>query len=120
MNHPTKPSATKEINPVMDAFTLHDQEGIPLTVSMSLAKERGLEINCAAFACDALAAGWSLDKIMATIGAARNDNNMPWYEGEFREKMSGLYMVSGGPSLGPSIFLAMKQFLVDAPKRVAK
>ncbi len=94
----------------LDAFKLHDQEGFPLTCSIAAGQERGISVNVAAFACDALKAGWSDDKVYLLIAEARADNGLPFDRAAFREKLAELWALSGGAK-APECWDQMKRFL---------
>jgi len=60
-------------------FMLHDQHGFPLSVSMALVKERGLNLPASleAFVKDARRAGWRLETIVSRVREAVVDNFSP-------------------------------------------
>ena len=97
-----------------DAFRLHDQEGFTLDLSYDAAKINGVEVNLAAFACDALGAGWPEEKVEREITKVRPD--VVW--DDFRFRMASLWTVTGKLA-DPGCWAAMKQHIVDADKRSA-
>lgn len=106
------------IDPTMDAFRHHDEQGLPLTVEIASANERGLKINLAAFACDALNALCPEDRVRRTLQEACADNGIPFNWTEFRLGMAALWTASGKPA-GKDCFKIMKDFIVDTPNRMA-
>jgi len=99
---------------LFDAFRLHDQEGFALDLSYDAAKASGVEVNLAAFACDALGAGWDNDKVKREVMKVRPDIN--WDEFQFR--MAALWTATGKLK-DPDCWAVMKQHLVDTNKRAA-
>ena len=96
------------MNMIYDAFRFHSEVGLPLEIQVDYAKMNGMEVNLAAFACDALGAGWKEEKVKQILETARPDINWP----DFRAKLSMLWQASG--ALGdPEMWEAMKQRIVD-------
>jgi hypothetical protein len=58
---------------VLSLFKLHDQQGIPLSISLML---RRSSKGIARFFFEALAAGWNPDTALSTIEGAMRDNEM--------------------------------------------
>lgn len=60
-------------------FRLHDAHGLPLSISLGIAKDKGgnLFASLEAFVADAKAAGWSGETISRTVGEAVRDNYTP-------------------------------------------
>ena len=60
-------------------FELHDTHGLPLTISLGIAKDRGgnLFVSLREFVADAKRAGWSGETISKTAGEAVRDNYSP-------------------------------------------
>jgi hypothetical protein len=81
-----------------DAFKLHDQEGMPLTVGIGAARANGMEINLASFFCDAMEAGWTKERTLAVIAAACADNGGKFSEQPFMQKVSELWTLAGSLS----------------------
>jgi len=105
------------MTPELDAFKMHDEQGFPLTASVAAAQQHGTRINLAAFACDALDAGWTQDKVRRTLEEACADNGLPFVWADFYDKLVTLCRVSGAPS-APNHWKAMKAFIVDTPNRL--
>lgn len=76
---------------IYDSFRLHDQDGLPLSFQQDLCRTMGLEINYAAFACDALSAGWTEQRVEQVITEARPD--IEWKE--FRARLATLWTLCG-------------------------
>lgn len=57
-------------------FRLHDQEGVPLSMSIGHCVERGMRPALADFAADAYRAGWKPDSIVRTIISALADSGI--------------------------------------------
>ena len=83
------------MNHFFDAFKLHDQEGVPLTVSVGAARANGMEINLASFFCDAMQAGWTKERTLSIIAAACADNGGQFVELEFMQKVAQLWTLAG-------------------------
>lgn len=98
---------------ILDAFKLHDQEGIPLDMQHDMAKMRGAEINLAAFACDALGAGWPEKRVEQVIKSARPD--VDWTE--FMHQLAALWTVSGKLP-DPEMWVVMKDYIVTTRQRM--
>lgn len=103
---------------IFDGFKLHDELGLPLTVTISEGRRLGFDINLAAFCCDAAAAGWTEHKIKCVLGEASNDNGIPFTWDSFREKIALLWTITGA-SPDPICWQEMKQYVMDALKRNA-
>ena len=106
-------------NPQMDSFRMHDEMGVPLRVSVCLGKENNIPVNLAAFACDAMFAGWTDDKVARTIAEACSDNGIVFKKDEFWTKIFQLWKLAGKKG-NPECWKAMKEFIVDTPSRVGK
>lgn len=89
---------------MFDAFRLHDELGFPLELSVDAGRANGVKVNLAAFACDALEAGWTKERIDATIQGARPD----FVAEDFWWRMAMLYTLSGKKGLK-----AMKERIVS-------
>jgi hypothetical protein len=87
----------------LHSFRLHDQDGVPLSLQQDMATAGGININYAAFACDALGAGWTEERVRKTIMDARAD--MDW--SVFRQRLAQLWAVTGGLP-DPDCWSAMK------------
>lgn len=98
---------------ILDAFKLHDQEGIPFSIQHDMATASGAEINFAAFACDALGAGWTEEKVESVIKSARPD--IEW--DEIRNRLALLWTVSGKLP-DPEMWVAMKDYIVKTQERM--
>ncbi len=96
-----------------DSFKIHDQEGVPLSVQWDMARASGHDINLAAFACDALHAGWTEDKIRKVICEAAP--HVEWIV--FMRKLKDLWMVAEVKP-DPYCWQAMKKFIVDTQNRI--
>lgn len=96
------------MNIIYDAFRFHSEVGLPLEVQVDYAKINGMEVNLAAFACDALGAGWKEEKVRKILETARPDLN--W--AEFRNKLAMLWALTGKLK-DPEAWAAMKQRIVD-------
>jgi hypothetical protein len=51
-------------------FRLHDERGVPLSLAIQVSKRNGTQLDVPGFFKEALAAGWTLDKALATIDGA--------------------------------------------------
>lgn len=98
---------------LLDAFRLHDQDGVPLEITMEVARTQGVGVNLAAFACDALFAGWTDDKVRRVIEHACNDNGLPFVWSEFYFKLASLWTVTGKQQI-PTCWQTMKQHISAA------
>lgn len=98
---------------LLDAFRLHDQDGVPLEITMEVARTQGVGVNLAAFACDALFAGWHDDKVRRVIEHACADNGVPFAWAEFKLKLAQLWTVTGKHP-DPAMWTKMKEHLADA------
>lgn len=58
---------------IRDAFKLHDTYGLPLPITLMLARQQGASVDVPQFYRDALAAGWSSDKALSCIDEALSD-----------------------------------------------
>jgi len=63
-------------------FTLHSSQGVPLTVSMMLLREKGLRVNLSRFYFDSIGE-WSSETSVRCIREACSDNDLPFDEDEF-------------------------------------
>ncbi len=97
-------------HPVFDAFVYHDQEGLPIAFAMEAAAKLGHRVNLAAFACDAMAAGWTDEKLRQTLESACCDFGMPFNWDEFRGKLAQLWTLVGAQD-EPECWRAMKLFI---------
>lgn len=97
---------------IFDAFRLHDENGLTLDIAHDMAKAMDVEINSAAFACDALGSGWNERKTQKIIRQVYPD--IDWIE--FMKNLSILWTLAGSfPS--PECWRLMKQFIVETPQR---
>jgi len=80
-----------------NAFRLHSEQGLPLTVILHEAKARRIFINLAAFACDAFEAGWTEVRVRRTLEEACADNNIPFSWDEFYTRLAALWTLTGNP-----------------------
>jgi len=55
------------------AFKMHDTYGVPLSITMDIARVRGYKVDLFAFAREALAAGWKSKRVQAVIREALQD-----------------------------------------------
>lgn len=104
--------STHTLNPIFDSFALHDQEGIPLTAHLMNAEKSGVVVNLATFACDALFAGWTLEKTLRTIAHACNDNGIPFDQAQFGHKINILWIATGRKP-DPECWKGMKDFIIS-------
>lgn len=58
-------------------FRLHDEQGVPLSLSLQVAKREGLQLDVPGFFRDAVAAGWKEAKALAVIDGALSDAGEP-------------------------------------------
>ena len=101
-------STSTDVDPVFDAFRLWDEMGFPVEETQRILKERGTGINPAAFACDALGAGWLEEKVERTLRAVSPD--LDWQE--FRYRLAALWTVTGKLP-DPECWSVMKRRVVD-------
>lgn len=101
------------MNPMLDAFRLHDEQGFPLTAALAAGKQVGIHVNLAAFACDALRAGWQEDKVRRTLEEACADNGELFSWEAFRGKLALLWKVAGGQP-DPECWQGMKHVIARA------
>lgn len=91
---------------IFDSFRMHDQDGLPLIIQWDLAQVHGTHINLAAFACDALLAGWKETKVELTLRDVVPD--LDWTE--FKFKMAQLFTLAG-KAPEPDCWRKMKRYL---------
>lgn len=105
---------TEMLDPVLNAFMFHHQEGLPLAFSMNAAQSLGLRVNLAAFACDAFAAGWTDEKLRNVLETACCDAGHPFNWDEFSGKLAQLYALAVGDGIDaghPECWAIMKDRL---------
>lgn len=91
---------------ILDAFDLHNTHGFTLDVAMDAAATQGTSINLAAFACDALGAGWPIERVRATITSAAPHVVWP----DFLHKLAQLHTLAGSPQ-DPEAWTKMKNLI---------
>ena len=91
-----------------EAFRLHDEQGVSLELTYDMASASGFQVNLAAFACDALAAGWTEKRVESVIRTVKSD--LDWRE--FRARLAELWTLSGGLP-DPECWPAMKRRLIS-------
>lgn len=76
-------------------FRMHDEQGVPLQVSLLLCMSSGVTPNLDKFFFDAVAAGWNPDSAYATIEGACRENDYPFDLGEFKERLAATWQRCG-------------------------
>lgn len=76
-------------------FKLHDERGVPLSISLMLLAERGEQGNVAEFFFDALLAGWTPEGALAVIEGARRDNDLPFDSTTFMANAAAVWTRCG-------------------------
>jgi len=100
------------MNPTFDAFRLHDEQGLPLTVTLAHADKAGIFVNLAAFACDALYAAWPEERVRTTLQEACADNGRPFNWEDFRQRLATLWTETGMKP-DPECWRTMKARLLE-------
>lgn len=90
------------INPFLESFRLHDEQGVPLAVAVA---HGGARVNVALFFFDALAAGWDPDTAIDTIRVARVDNGLPFDEREFGRHAAMAWVIGGRTWAGAARYI---------------